>query len=1848
MKRQALFILGSIILFPAICFALTGKGTATEPYLIQSLADFDEFADSANYRTYWASGVHTLLQVDIDFDGRPSFATAVIAPDTDSSTYGHQGERFSGVFDGGNHKIKNLTINTGDTDNDYLGLFGKLDFYAEIKNLGIENIAITASTDSDTVGGLCGEKLGSYASNCYVTGSVSGGDNTRSIGGLCGLNYFGVLINCYATADVSVTDGGEGSQLGSAFVGGLCGSNSDAIIVNCYASGDVTGRDSTVILGGLIGSNTGTVINSYSNGAVSGGYIIGGLCGQNTSGSINNCYTASSVSAAIISDVGGLCGKGDSLSITNSFWDASIGGPDNGLGTPKTTLQMQTQSTFAGAGWDFVGETANGLNEIWQMSAGEYPQLSSLSGYAPVALPGSGTSGDPYLVNTPSQLGAIYHHNSDAHYQLTGNIDLSGIKWSASPIPVFGGVFDGGGHVISNLEITGVGYTGMIGYLSDGTITGIGLEDVDITPIANSTYVGSLCGNNWNGAISKCYATGNITGQGSVTNVGGLVGGNANVYSPNYKKIELCYADVNVQAGDMAGGLCGSTNGTAITDCYATGNVTGSDSVGGIVGYADDGPHITNCYATGTITGTGVYVGGICGYRKFAGLINCFEMNGPYSVPGNSKTDAEMKDKDTFLAGFWRFSDFETGVPGSWYIANGEYPKLFWQVPGVSYVPDVRGETLTNAQSSLTAAGFSVGGVHYVPSLSVPANQVTGLSVCMNGLMYSGNDIDIYVSTGNNGDGSEAAPYPVACQSDIEYMSSHTEIHDQSFVMTADVYFEAGTVYERALIAPDLVTNKYDYQGTAFTGNFNGDQHKIINLTINSTDRSYDFLGLFGMTGADAEISELALEGVYLLGGSNSDHVGAICAVNHGSITDSHVTGGISSRLVGLDYLGMICGVNSGQIDNSYAKGYCYGDEVVGGLCGNNSYGSSITNCYSRVTVYGSNATGGLCGGNNGSISESYAHGLVGGYEFTGGLCGTNYGPISDSYARGSVKGYTFSGGFCGYNYGPIDNCYSASTIDSRGSNAGAFCGFSAAGKVTASFCDKELYVYSYGSGTPKTTEEMQTLSAFLSVGWDFSEFDGDPEIWQLPVDDYPRLAWEIGVIRATAYVPDVVAMTEPDSESALITAGLNIGTVTQVYNQYVDAGNVISQSPVKNTLVMLDTAVDVSVSLGSAMTGQGTESDPYVISRVEALEEFADRNNQAKYWADGVYTSLQADLDLSGISIAPIGYGVLISDTNDLYSGVFYGNGHTISNLTYSVDDGSNVGLFGRVGGSNSVIRNLTLLNANIDAPRSSYVGLLVGLFSEGQLKNCYVEGGSVKGANNTGGLAGWVDGNSTIDHCYSTADVDGNGQVGGLVGHNIGAKISRCFATGNVKGSSAGGLVGMNWAQISSSYATGNVTGYSEIGGLVGINPGEIVNCYAQGQVGLPGEGQNAGGLVGRNGRTWSGGGSAHGQIAFSYSTGSVEGISEVGGLVGLNDPGDIISSFWDTQTSGQANSAGGTGALTSDMQNQDIFTNDGWNFTKPVWMISGTDYPRLIWSDPDINNNSRVDMGDLAALSALWMTSDCGFCDDSDLTGDRIVDAKDLSVLAENWLYEDRVADHILQIEMTNHWIYDDPDDASSVQYGFEFMMIVDDRVAAVKFLTPTGTVIDIPATFVYTELPGKVVESDWNLDEGASADAGEDMYEWYFYAIFEKMSDLGDFGDGLYTITVEYVGGHSHQTDVWFGIPGTNDPMPQPTQIPLPLYPAPGESVTSPVTFSWEECTDANANFIWSGAENDATDDEIEEMLPKGSTTWGPWDLSEGLWQKGLVYGTFHQVQNSDGIDLFIFKYSLFEYEFTVVP
>ena len=342
-----------------------GSGTAGDPYLIGTEAELAGIGHNPRLMDK-----HFRLTSDLDMTGVKYYMIA------------NQPYVFSGTFDGAGHTISNIVLEFP-FNIAYCGLIGGLGGNgASIQDLTLIEPNIV-STWGYGVGSLTGINEGGTITNCHaVNTNVMG---IRSVGGLVGVNsWYGSISGCSATGDVS---GSANAFMKFYSLGGLAGENIYwSEIENSYAKCDVSGDD---CVGGLVGTNAiyTTITNSYSQGSVSGTEdYIGGLIGRNLAATgTNYCYSGSVVSGPADGVGGFVGGMGSNPErFTACFWNSDVNPDMNGIGDAndpnvigESTANMQTESTFTNAGWDFVGEVINGPNDFWDICEGmNYPKVS--------------------------------------------------------------------------------------------------------------------------------------------------------------------------------------------------------------------------------------------------------------------------------------------------------------------------------------------------------------------------------------------------------------------------------------------------------------------------------------------------------------------------------------------------------------------------------------------------------------------------------------------------------------------------------------------------------------------------------------------------------------------------------------------------------------------------------------------------------------------------------------------------------------------------------------------------------------------------------------------------------------------------------------------------------------------------------------------------------------------------------------------------------------------------------------------------------------------------------------------------------------------------------------------------------------------------------------------------------------------------------------------------------------------------------------------------------------------------------------------------------------------------------
>ena len=276
-----------------------------------------------------------------------------------------------------------------------------------------------------------------------------------------------------------------------------------------------------------------------------------------------------------------------------------------------------------------------------------------------------------------------------------------------------------------------------------------------------------------------------------------------------------------------------------------------------------------------------------------------------------------------------------------------------------------------------------------------------------------------------------------------------------------------------------------------------------------------------------------------------------------------------------------------------------------------------------------------------------------------------------------------------------------------------------------------------------------------------------------------------------------------------------------------------------------------------TASAEENAQSSKTSITTVDELLQFAKAVDNGEYddKTDAV-VSLDADLDLTGIAWTPIG-SAFDADGNLLhyFSGKFYGNGHTISNLDFSENYGKteypSFGLFSEVYGAE--ISGLTI-QGKLDVSNSGYVyfGTVAGVAADSKISDCVSDVSFTdtdKYINGTAAMCGYAI-NSTIEYCqnkgnYSITKDVSSFQMGGIVGVAQNSTVQYCANTGDMTSWApcTGGIVGQLYqaSKIINCYSTGKMAplgnGTTDFGGIAGIVGAgtEIRHCYFAGEMDL-----------------------------------------------------------------------------------------------------------------------------------------------------------------------------------------------------------------------------------------------------------------------------------------------------------------------------------------------------------------------------------------------------------------------------
>ena len=641
-----------------------------------------------------------------------------------------------------------------------------------------------------------------------------------------------------------------------------------------------------------------------------------------------------------------------------------------------------------------------------------------------------------YLIDSGEKL-AWFSNRVNAGYKTikakqTAELDMGSRPFTpiGSASNPFLGIYDGGGHTISNLKVSvTTDYAGLFGYIGTtaSTVTlydeyGDAYTETTYTPseinnvelvganISGAKNVGGIVGCSEGGMVSGCSVSGTVTGTGG--NTGGVIGynyksstalnclntaavsgtlrvGGIAGYCLASAVVDGCCNTGTVSASSYVGGIVGTSSGSEVAHCYNKGAVSSSDNVcGGLVGYAAYG-ELYCMYTLGTVTCSGEYTGIAIGNAFYGtGIERVYFDRDNTSLTDNFATAAEHELM--LSAGFIVTLNFGKDIfVGDYFATNNGYPLLRWQLNG------------------------------WDGSLGMPETDASGTYLITNG--------------------SELAWFAALVNGTAPGVSRNSAANGR---ITRDIMLSTG-ISDDAVVWTPIGSATYPYTGT-----FDGGEYRVSGIYINDT--SINNQGLFGYIGSGGIVKNLFIESSSITAYEN---VGAVSGSNYGTIQNCFNYSPIRSSYS----TGGITGTNNGTIQNCGNSGLVYGSVHAGGITGSNN-GGTITSCFNMSRIY--------------SLQR------------TGGIIGTNYGIIRYCYNNGEVEGGVSVGGLVGYQNSSASNnfssCYNIGPVKGA-QQVGAVVGYFINGVVTYCYYDTERSGVNDTVATGKTTAEMagSTLSSF-------------------------------------------------------------------------------------------------------------------------------------------------------------------------------------------------------------------------------------------------------------------------------------------------------------------------------------------------------------------------------------------------------------------------------------------------------------------------------------------------------------------------------------------------------------------------------------------------------------------------------------------------------------------------------------------------------------------------------------------------------------------------------------------------
>ena len=493
-----------------------------------------------------------------------------------------------------------------------------------------------------------------------------------------------------------------------------------------------------------------------------------------------------------------------------------------------------------------------------------------------------------------------------------------------------------------------------------------------------------------------------------------------------------------------------------------------------------------------------------------------------------------------------------------------------------------------------------------------------------------------------------------------------------------------------------------------------------------------------------------------------------------------HTISGLYFNNKDLDMVGLF-GQNVGTIKNvGIVDSYFYGSVFVGGVCGGNSEGGTITGCYNTGTVSGSSYVGGVCGDNDGAtITGCYNTGAVSGsVNYVGGVCGCN-------------KTATITGG-----------CNKTATITGCYTNNCGVCGANEEGTITGDCGEKSDNEFRDGTVCTLLNNALKKANASVR----FYQGENYPKLF-MNVPTHIEGVYQISN-KEELYAFALLVNNGETSANAVLTADITVNT-----------GVLKSDGTLNNNVSGFETWTPI----GFGFEYKGTfDGKGYTVSGLYFNDSSKEKVGLFGYVDSGGKISNVGVLD-SYFEFSMFGGGVCGRNDGE------------ISNCYNSstVVETSGNGFAGGVCGYNVGGKVLNSYNNGIISGSTNTGGVCGKNQSNGEITNCY-NSGTVSGKGEViqiAGVCGYNDSNCTISGCYNTGTVSGKNSCG-VCGDNYGT-VKNCYNTGTVDGQNVcGGVCSTNNSgTITSCYNRGVVNG---TGGYVGGICGNIgsssstTNCY------------------------------------------------------------------------------------------------------------------------------------------------------------------------------------------------------------------------------------------------------------------------------------------------------------------------------------------------------------------------------------------------------------------------------------